>query len=645
MLLNSINTHLASGFRLGKTCAKNSKLLDTKSRLITSRRPASTTARLYPLRPKEDAKIAEFWHKKVIPELASILKRFVNQDYTVSLVRKTTASGPLYIHIQSYRALADSTQDCIRKEIEPLLHEEEVMSETKIRFLKGRLRTLAGVSRPQPYPDFYSDDESTEPQPYPWYERYWRKPGPGASVGLRCTNKVSATLGCYVEVDSRLFLLTVNHFIEESFKCVSKGTDDFSTLISPALSDVTRLRSDLERRLKDYELQLHTELKDQEGDKYTPLSDLAISPDQEWLAAAIEIAKDDISHIEQDGQHLNLGKVEHQCSSATTQKRRIPNEHTFPHLLDWALCSVIESRKGSNNHRYGYGAANGEVDFFAEHADTCGAGVPIMETAVIKPGDKVHFVGHTTGRVPGIISQSRVHYVLDGAEREDWVIHVSDNAPKSLKAYEGASGAAVIRDSDNKLLGILWACTDDGLLVFTPINDIFDDIRRVAGASHVCLPNVLPPSPSASIGTRNAQQICRVDPTEKRTHRNNSKKFEVPFIPEKARRALLQQKKQVLHDKAAITEASTSIVNQKSNNTSRITLQHGQLKLFLRAPEDKKFRWLYQYILSKYFHQPGSRRRSTFPRAGTVSVQRTGTWPTMAARNKDQKLGEINDTD
>jgi len=60
--------------------------------------------------------------------------------------------------------------------------------------------------------------------------------------------------------------------------------------------------------------------------------------------------------------------------------------------------------------------------------------------------------------------------------------------------FEGDSGAWVIRD-DNKLVGLLWAW-DNHQLLFTPIQDVFADIKRRLNAKKIHLPPTHGPGPN-----------------------------------------------------------------------------------------------------------------------------------------------------
>src|SRR5438045_6950201 len=162
---------------------------------------------MFAIRQVEDAEQLQLWHERIIPSLPNVLAKTTGDNYSASLVRKgiSELSGTAVIQIQSHAVPSKTVRALIRKQILRWVDNDICLRGKQVQFLKGRLITLAGDSPEQG--DQGSDDD-TEPEPYPYYKRYWRTPGPGASIGLLCTESLAARIGWYVNVGGLLVILT-----------------------------------------------------------------------------------------------------------------------------------------------------------------------------------------------------------------------------------------------------------------------------------------------------------------------------------------------------------------------------------------------------------------------------------------------------
>jgi hypothetical protein len=68
------------------------------------------------------------------------------------------------------------------------------------------------------------------------------------------------------------------------------------------------------------------------------------------------------------------------------------------HHIDWALCTVIPSRQGSNRHRYLCDLGSRSMEFFGDKSDTRGLGNCVQETCRVEAFAEVYYVGQRTGR-------------------------------------------------------------------------------------------------------------------------------------------------------------------------------------------------------------------------------------------------------
>jgi len=86
--------------------------------------------------------------------------------------------------------------------------------------------------------------------------------------------------------------------------------------------------------------------------------------------------------------------------------------------------------------------------------------------------------------------------------------------------YFGDSGSWVLRQSDNALVGLLWGLVD-GHLLFTPIKDVFSDIKSVLNARGIRLPGAPDSSQSSS--------LLRYQPRLSNEHSQTRRAFFRPF--------------------------------------------------------------------------------------------------------------------
>ncbi len=384
----------------------------------------------------------------------------------------------------------------------------------------------------------HGSDDDTEPEPYPFYKRFWKTPGPGASIGLLCNKEVYATIGCYVHVDRRLYMLTVEHFITKSCGRLLTGESAEKTVVSPALSDVDDLKERFTQMIRDFDVELTEAWREHLGDQWAehaPLNSIEPFPDNlKDVLDKLEIVKEDLSHLLGGDESLKLGSVAYQSttpSSPDCSLQLLP-EQNHGHHMDWALISVSGERAGTNRHRYRYERDVGKVDFYTGETSTVGAGQPFMDTCDVQGNTKVHFVGQATGHRSGEINPARVLISHNGTLSIEWSMVVSTNRKGDNDiTHRGDSGASIIRDDDNKIVALLWACTKDGQLVITPIKAIFEDIKLKLPADEVCLPQVDRPPPSAAPLRTTAvevETICGDKKTERPKLRRTFRSTDMP---------------------------------------------------------------------------------------------------------------------
>jgi len=209
-----------------------------------------------------------------------------------------------------------------------------------------------------------------------------------------------------------------------------------------------------------------------------------------------------------------LGEIHRRCvpqlRTATDLYRLDQESIPMAHRMDWSISTVRYGRRGENRHRHNLCTESGTVDLLSENLHPLGAGILCQETCDVEPNALVHYVGQGSGRQSGQISAAPVHVTWDGVSTSEWAMVVPPDQQQKGETYFGDSGAWVIRDSDNALVGLLWGWIN-GNLIFTPIKDVFADIRETLNATEVCLPKPsTPPYPRVVAGSAMATQICRI---------------------------------------------------------------------------------------------------------------------------------------
>ena len=491
----------------------------------------------FAMRKTQDPDELKLWMNQILPSLFDILDDAIGGDYSVSFVREgaTEQTSTAVIRIESLAMPAQITKKDIRQTLDRKCGISLEARGIRLRFLRDALRLLSGKDPTDPK-DEEDSNTDLDQQDLPWHARYWESPGMGASVGLFCTDEEFATLGSYIEVDDETYILTVDHFISESYLKVVDGVKDRLTLTSPALAKVKSMKRNLEAMHGSLEGKLKAEAVSafpqgevtKEGLENLPsnirsnilktssyctglkiwlnelkkdridfrIGSLIHRCDSNDTAALCEssssIGFDHSTHLEAIHRHRldwTLSAPLCESSSSAVFDHSTHPEEMYRHKLDWALFKV-DSRMGTNHHRYRYNDEKGGLEYELD-VERISPGPTVDETGVVDANAKVYFEGQTSGRVYGEINAALRLVRLDG--RKTLEHHIIIDASRMNRATEyygrGDSGAAVLRASDNKLLGIVWACHANQP-VFTPIRTIFQDIKKNLNAVEVRLPAV-----------------------------------------------------------------------------------------------------------------------------------------------------------
>ena len=504
--------------------------------------------KFFSLRVRHDAALIRTWEDTVLPALSGLLKGKVGPNYTASFMRegRLEAEAKACIRIVVFRRCSKKIRDNIRQAIQDLFAYPGVkvpvhFSEGKLRLLMGGIAGLLDESEENvdlsSLGDFSDAEEDNDTYEFRYHQQYWHKPGPGASIGLLNTRRVSATLGGLVHVkkdsnaQGELYALTVNHVIEASRAQADRaGSDesDKSKITSPSLHDVYANKNDLQQLLRDLREEIsqcpdafHKCRTTDEWQRTAKEGDL------NKLVARYHHVSGLLAEVEKNDWDYELGTVSHQCPSKlrtslgsqfTIGAPGLPGRSGAPIRMDWAICLVNSDRAGKNRLRFKYDSDN-NVMIDAPMANSTGAGSLIQETEDLEPEALVHYVGRKSGKRQGKISATRMAVDWDGTHTNEWVFICSNGEAPDAPACEGDSGAWIIRDWDNKVCGQLYGW-QKGMLVISPINDIIADIKQLLGTPHVSLPRYRQFSqPADPLGTGgDFRSICEVEdrPTKPR---------------------------------------------------------------------------------------------------------------------------------
>jgi hypothetical protein len=496
-------------------CLKDPVLLESvlEHRLTTSDQPhcqlhppipaherASGSAKIFAIRKKEDCSVVTLWNMCIIPVLPKLLDEPMKTGYTACLVREGTTfeSATPIIRIASPQPPGQATRDNILTMLDKACGMSLQSLGIRVHFYTGSLILLSGDNQ------WDENVEDTENDDYslPLHNTYWKHAGMGASIGLLCTNTEFATLGCYVNVDGEKFILTVDHFIPESYKSLDNDREaDRMTLTSPAIAKVNSMRTYFEQSFSRMDAELQAKVKNIGSDLVEP-ADLD-DPAHEHilkLAYLMDRVKFLLNELQEEEIGFKIGSLSTRCKSGSLaplslSHSTVKHEHwSTPDLielglrLDWALFEVdpASSRKGRNRYRH---KQSGHSDFFLSEAGISdGEGDICRQTWVVEGNETVRFFAGDNGFLEGQVNGT-LQVVRD--DKRTTLEHHIVMCPKHVRSamkYAGASGTMVVKVPDNEILGMVWGCNkDSGQPVFTPIHTIFEDIGKVLQTQHVKL--------------------------------------------------------------------------------------------------------------------------------------------------------------
>ncbi|MCJ1356805.1 MAG: hypothetical protein MMC33_006801 [Icmadophila ericetorum] len=466
---------------------------------------------IYTVRVQDDSRHINLWTSEILPRLPNILNELLGTNYSAALIRQglNEKKSKVVIRIQSPK-LRRRIKQAIRTRIQAIYKSLLESAIPEVKFQEGRVCfTAGGTETEEEHEDDNEEDEEdedsgSEESELLHYRRWWKHAGMGASLGLRYNNQISATLGGYVEVNGIPYLLTVDHFIEKARRnAEGNPTVMSSKIVSPSLLDISYLQPSLEMSIKDVEVEMERLVfGENKKDEYTASevkkSSYLILNDwynrlQTWRN---ELEKSEKTYI--------MGEVYQRCDR--TEVDVTYNGQQFSRKMDWALCTVERDRKDENRHRYRTADINSNKGYTLDGTYPHGAGELCTKFSSVEAGVDVHYVGAGTGYQKARVNPPQVLLSEEGKQTCEWALVLLEQG----SYHKGDSGAWILQDNSNSLVGMLWGEDDsdkNSLLYFTPIDEIFQQIKKEMEEDEVEIR--LPPTYASPIHHRRINPICR----------------------------------------------------------------------------------------------------------------------------------------
>ena len=456
----------------------------------------SETTRIFPIRPTVHRPQVQLWFNSILPALPRILSERLGGNYAACLVLRgqNALRAKPCIQIESPRLPAPAAQRTMQDFIREICKKEQIdPNSISMHFTEGSVRNLIAVEDHNDHV-LSADTQALELN----YGRPDSKPGMGASIGLLCSKKVSATLGGYVLIDGEKFILTAEHFVSYSQEPANRDGNgpEVNTLTSPSLQELNKIEQNLKQTKRDLDGQFNELFLTNFGDNVIPQG--ACDPThlpsklrdiwcriEDVKSLLCQVTKAPVEYVVGSVVHWGLGKRTGILPESLATLNIANDQRVVTYKMDWALFDTKTQRahNGENRHKYRSNEAAmrdlyvEEIDHKYLPGDVC------HETCGAEIGRPVSYVGQGSKRRTGKVNLPML-VSIDASETFAWSI-ISPDGETMYDDVAGDSGAWVIND-DNKLMGQVHSY-GIGQVLFTPIADIFADISAYAG-SDVSLP-------------------------------------------------------------------------------------------------------------------------------------------------------------
>ncbi len=340
----------------------------------------------------------------------------------------------------------------------------------------------------------------------------------GASLGLICSNRVSATLGGYVLIDGCRYIATSDHPITESQKTTNcdSGDLDPETVTHPSRHDLSEVEESLKRILLGMRSEIDREFREQYGDQDIPENITSDSPELNKALIKSKKLRSLLDEATKPKSEFAIGAVEKR--SMGQRKASYPKSlagvpglenQTLTHQMDWCLCRATRDNS-ENRHRY-RSNHDAELDNYLEESQNANNPEEVCyEMCDVESAAAICYVGQGSCHRDGKVSLPVTFMSKDGVMTHEWAIMSPLGEAILYPHVAGDSGAWVIRQNNNQLMGQIHSYAN-GMVLFTPSLVLFDDFRDNCGVE-VSLPPCAPHTVHNPV-VASAQQICSMPRT------------------------------------------------------------------------------------------------------------------------------------
>ena len=264
-----------------------------------------------------------------------------------------------------------------------------------------------------------------------------------ASIGPSNCPHVSATLGGYISVDNRIYMLTVDHFVSEC-PCSSS-----TRVRSPSISDIGDVKVQLERKIEELSLRIR-----QMAPNEIPLGQVEELLFVRDVDEELEQYRRFERELDGGESQFDFATVRERCGSSQPLVRPSTNPRLpIPgacHRMDWSLSEVTPRRRmGKNVHRYGRVQEPTLSQLQAEVIRSGGLGPICTSTGEVVAGEQAYYIGTTSGLREGIINPALVQWRDEfGDITHEWALVVPDCEQLRDRDFQGDSGAWILGNGE-----------------------------------------------------------------------------------------------------------------------------------------------------------------------------------------------------
>lgn len=471
--------------------------------------------RAFPIKPKEHRRLVAVWLKFVLPAVPQILSPILGPNYSANLVRRGEVDirAQPCIQIESPFVPGAPAKETINNALSETWRKGGHQP-VRIRYIRGSVRKLnGGMDEVEEDDEPSADDQRLRLN----LVRPYSKPGMGASIGLLCSQKVSATLGGYVFVDGKKYMLTSEHFVASSQAPANNdGKDDLETIVSPSRQDLWAIENQVMQSKRELKSKIKMRMSKIYGDREVAegeLSDQEIhDPELREMKRRDADATILLDQVKKPPSDYRIGSTFK--FSGDPMEVEIPRSLAIQlqledvkvkHTMDWSLCQM-DLQTGENRHKYRSDEDATTDDYIIEEDHNTLPGEVCHDKCDAEAGATVMYLGQGSDRRKGIVGLPMA-VSMEGMATQEWGIMSPEGQSIEYEHVAGDSGAWVIKENGHKLMGQVIAHTQSNVL-FTPIHVVFTDVEKNCG-TEVSLPPRLP-DPSQGPPAVPATPLCSI---------------------------------------------------------------------------------------------------------------------------------------